>query len=268
MVDLYAEEIDDVWFGVAYDRQTVFATYFASDEKKALQGLRESLPPNVSCQQTEKASTFARSVIIAMKDIYDGKDVSPSFALATGHLPGYSRKVIETTYRIPTGYVASYGSIAKAVGGGPRAVGNIMAKNPYAPLVPCHRVVGSDFTLVGYGGGLDLKLQFLKRESRGFTSNKEIAIDNGKLVVFPVERLLKKARKASLEFLQRVHASERGLFEAFSVRRLRARVRCVFSEKCLAEFRACHILSFRWSCCLRMMVSSLCIAPTFLAGVL
>jgi O-6-methylguanine DNA methyltransferase len=195
MVDLYAEEIDGVWFGVAYDGQTVFATYFASEGKRVLQGLQESLPPNVSCKQTGESSAFAKSVIIAMKDIYDGKDVSPSFALATGHLPDYTRKVIETTYRIPTGYVASYSSVAKAVGGGPRAVGNIMAKNPYAPLVPCHRVVGSDFTLVGYGGGLDLKSQLLKRESRDFTSNKEIAIGNGKLLVFPVERVLKKARK-------------------------------------------------------------------------
>jgi len=197
MVDLYARETNSMWFGVAYEGERIFATYFDSDKNKVLQGMQNSFPSDASCRQVREPSVFAERVIAALLDIYDGKDVFPSFALSTGHLPEYTRKVIEATYRIPTGYVASYGSVAKAVGGGARAVGNVMARNPFAPLVPCHRVVGSDLGLVGYGGGLDLKLQLLKRESRGFTSDKKIDIGNGKLLVFPVERVLKKAEKRS-----------------------------------------------------------------------
>jgi O-6-methylguanine DNA methyltransferase len=96
---------------------------------------------------------------------------------------------------IPVGYVASYGSIAKAAGGSPRAVGNVMAANPFVPIVPCHRVVSSDFTLGGYGGGLDVKLDFLVREKRGHQSPKEISVGDRKLTVSPVEFVLRKLKK-------------------------------------------------------------------------
>ena len=78
----------------------------------------------------------------------------------------YTQKVLKATAQIPLGYVTSYGSIAKAVGGGPRAVGNVMASNPFAPIVPCHRVVKSDFTLGGYGGGLKVKFELLVAEKK------------------------------------------------------------------------------------------------------
>ena len=103
--------------------------------------------------------------------------------------------MLEVTSLVPTGYVASYGSIAKAAGGSPRAVGNVMARNPFAPLVPCHRVVSSDFTLGGYGGGLDAKLDFLVREKRGYTSPRQIPVGNKKLQVFPVEFVFKKSKR-------------------------------------------------------------------------
>ena len=99
--------------------------------------------------------------------------------------------MLKATAEIPLGYVASYGSVAKAVGGGPRAVGNIMAANPFAPIVPCHRVVKSDFTLGGYGGGLKVKLELLRREKRGFSALKEIEANGGRLQVFPVEYVLR-----------------------------------------------------------------------------
>ena len=111
------------------------------------------------------------------------------------HLPAYTRRVLEVTALIPAGYVASYWSVAKAAGGGPRAVGNVMARNPFAPFVPCHRVVSSDFTLGGYGGGLDVKLDFLVREKRGYTSPRQIPVDGKKLQVFPVEFVLRKLER-------------------------------------------------------------------------
>jgi O-6-methylguanine DNA methyltransferase len=99
--------------------------------------------------------------------------------------------VLKVTSAISVGYVSSYGAIAKAVGGSPRAVGNVMAANPFVPIVPCHRVVKSDFSLGGYSGGLETKLEFLKREKKGYTSQKKITTNNGCLEVFPVEFVLK-----------------------------------------------------------------------------
>ena len=81
------------------------------------------------------------------------------------------------------------------MGGSPRAVGRVMATNPFAPLCPCHRVVSSDFTLCGYGGGLDVKLAFLKRERRGYPSKKVIKAGGGKLALFPVEFVLSKLER-------------------------------------------------------------------------
>ena len=106
-------------------------------------------------------------------------------------MPAYTKKVLKATSAIPLGYVTSYGAIAKAVGGGPRAVGNIMASNPFAPIVPCHRVVKSDFTLGGYGVGLKVKVAIVEKErNEGFLISKEIEVNGGQLTVFPVEMFL------------------------------------------------------------------------------
>lgn len=194
MINLYIKEMENVWFGIAFDGEEIFATTFAFSRQKALQSLLRSIPFNIPFQQSEKPSDFAEYAIAVLKDIYDGEDISANFSLATKHLPNYTRKVIEATLLIPTGYVTSYGAIAKAVGGSPRAVGNVMAINPFSPLVPCHRVVRSDFTLGGYGGGLNVKLQILRRERRGYASKKEISTNGGKLLLFPVEYVLERIK--------------------------------------------------------------------------
>jgi O-6-methylguanine DNA methyltransferase len=195
MISLYTRNIEGVWCGVAYDREEVFATTFAFSEKMALRGLLESIPFNVPFQHLEKPSVFAEHALGLLRNIYDGKDVSHSFSLAIEHLSDYARKVIEIVSLIPLGYVASYGSVARAAGGSPRAVGRVMALNPFAPIVPCHRVVSSDFTLGGYGGGLKVKLDFLKREKRGYTAKREIPVNGKKLQVFPAEFVLRKVGK-------------------------------------------------------------------------
>jgi len=195
MISLYIENIEGVWFGIACDEKKIFATTFASDEKSVLQSLLKSLPFNVPFQHLEKTSVFAKRVIVLMKTIYDGKGDSDNFFLVTEDLSDYARRVIEVVSLIPVGYVASYGSVARAAGGGPRAVGRVMASNPFPLVVPCHRVVCSDFTLGGYGGGYDnvpVKLGILRRESRGYGSEREIFVDGGRLLVFPVERVLKR----------------------------------------------------------------------------
>jgi methylated-DNA-[protein]-cysteine S-methyltransferase len=195
MISIYVKNVEGVWFGLAFEGEEIFATTFAFSEEKALRGLLGSIPFNVPFQQLEKSSVFAERVIAVLKDIYDGKDVPSSFSLAKKHLPNYTGRVIEIARLIPTGYVTSYGAVAKVAGGSPRAVGNVMAMNPFAPLVPCHRVVRSDFTLGGYGGGLNLKLQILERERRGFTSKREIPVDGKRLLVFPVEFVLEKLHR-------------------------------------------------------------------------
>jgi len=65
---------------------------------------------------------------------------------------------------IPYGSVTTYGEIARRLGAVPRAVGAANGANPVPILVPCHRVIGSDGSLTGYGGGLALKRRLLDLE--------------------------------------------------------------------------------------------------------
>ncbi|MGK5110987.1 MULTISPECIES: methylated-DNA--[protein]-cysteine S-methyltransferase [unclassified Geodermatophilus] len=76
--------------------------------------------------------------------------------------------VWEQLTRIPYGETRSYGFVAKAVGepGGAQAVGAANGRNPLAIVVPCHRVIGADGTLVGFGGGLPRKRFLLDLEQR------------------------------------------------------------------------------------------------------
>lgn len=67
---------------------------------------------------------------------------------------------------IPYGQTESYGELAERIGspGSTRAVGLANGKNPIGVIIPCHRVVGSDGSLIGYGGGLDRKRRLLDLE--------------------------------------------------------------------------------------------------------
>ncbi len=191
MIEIYTQNIGGVWFGVAYARQQIVTSSFGVSQQLTLSNILGNIPFNVPFQVFHEPSSFAKNILTSLKSIYEGKNVNASFSLALTRLPIYTQKVLKATVEIPLGYVASYGSIAKAVGGGPRAVGNVMAANPFAPIVPCHRVVKSDFTLGGYGGGLKVKLELLGREKRGFSTSKEIQVNGGSLTVFPAEYALR-----------------------------------------------------------------------------
>ena len=82
-------------------------------------------------------------------------------------VPGmsFNEKVWAMTARIPKGKVVTYGDIARALKTKAyRAVGNALNRNPYAPGVPCHRVVGSNGALTGFASGLAKKTRLLKAE--------------------------------------------------------------------------------------------------------
>lgn len=75
--------------------------------------------------------------------------------------------------KVPKGKVTTYKALAHALNTQAyRAVGNAMNKNPYAPEVPCHRVVGSDGSLVGFASGLGKKKKMLESEGIIITKGK------------------------------------------------------------------------------------------------
>ena len=85
----------------------------------------------------------------------------------------FNEKVWALTVRVPKGKVTTYGEIARALNcNGARAVGNALNRNPFAPQVPCHRVVGSAGALTGFAGGLPKKQQMLKAEGVAFVGSR------------------------------------------------------------------------------------------------
>ena len=80
----------------------------------------------------------------------------------------FQRRVWDELRRIPYGQTISYGELARRIGKptASRAVGAANGRNPIAIVVPCHRVIGADGTLIGYGGGLPVKQALLALERR------------------------------------------------------------------------------------------------------
>lgn len=80
----------------------------------------------------------------------------------------FQLKVWRALSRIPYGQTRAYGQIARAVGqpGAARAVGLANNRNPLPIIVPCHRVIGANGSLTGYGGGLPRKRRLLELEAR------------------------------------------------------------------------------------------------------
>ena len=80
----------------------------------------------------------------------------------------FERSVWSELRKIPFGETRSYGEIAEILGrpGAARAVGRANGANPIPIVVPCHRVIGADGSLTGFGGGLDVKSRLLELEGR------------------------------------------------------------------------------------------------------
>jgi methylated-DNA-[protein]-cysteine S-methyltransferase len=94
--------------------------------------------------------------------------------LAMGGSP-FERRVWSALGKIPYGKTVSYGHIAARIGQPKacRAVGLANGKNPIPIVVPCHRVIGADGGLAGYGGGLDVKRRLLELEGVQFETRRE-----------------------------------------------------------------------------------------------
>jgi O-6-methylguanine DNA methyltransferase len=97
---------------------------------------------------------------------FAGEKANLSSPLDLSRVRDFTRRVLLAVARIPYGETRSYSWIAGVAGrpGAARAVGQVMARNPLAPIVPCHRVIGADRSLVGFGSGLDFKRCLLEME--------------------------------------------------------------------------------------------------------
>lgn len=106
-----------------------------------------------------------------LADYFAGRRTIFDLAIDRDALGGtlFQRRVWSELERIPYGVTISYGELAKRIGNpdAVRAVGLANGRNPLSIVVPCHRVIGANGTLTGYGGGLERKRWLLSLEQGG-----------------------------------------------------------------------------------------------------
>jgi methylated-DNA-[protein]-cysteine S-methyltransferase len=111
------------------------------------------------------------AVIAQLNEYFAGERTAFDLPLDPEGGSPFEQRVWAELLRIPYGETASYGEIAARIGhpGKARAVGRANGRNPIAIVCPCHRVIGSDGSLTGYGGGLENKRTLLDLEAGALT---------------------------------------------------------------------------------------------------
>lgn len=105
-------------------------------------------------------------VVSQLDEYFGGQRDEFDLPLDLSGLPSFTRDVLEATANVPFGRLDTYRGIAARIGkpAATRAVGNALNRNPIPVVVPCHRIIRSDGSAGGYGGGLDIKFRLLALE--------------------------------------------------------------------------------------------------------
>jgi methylated-DNA-[protein]-cysteine S-methyltransferase len=153
--------------GIAWNDHGIVAAGLpeADDDKLRARLLRRC--PGATEQPAPTSVRRAIDGIVALT-AHGTADLS-DVALDMDGVPQFNRQIYEITRSIPPGSTITYGEIAARLGGGPelaRDVGTAMGQNPFAPIVPCHRVVAANRKAGGFSarGGVNTKLRLLAIE--------------------------------------------------------------------------------------------------------
>jgi methylated-DNA-[protein]-cysteine S-methyltransferase len=125
--------------------------------------------PGTKSRSTSEPPAEVQRVIDAIGALLQGERVDLSWVpVDMSGVPEFNRRVYEVARTIPVGSTATYGDIAGLLRSptASRAVGKALARNPFAIVVPCHRVVGADGEVGGFsaGGGVNTKMRMLAIE--------------------------------------------------------------------------------------------------------
>ena len=132
------------------------------------EGSRDDWRDTRECERRETPAF--RDTCRWLDEYFAGRDpgFTPNYRIEG--LTPFRQAVIDEMLRIPYGATVSYGDIAKAISKkregrvSAQAVGGAVGWNPICIIIPCHRVIGADGSLTGYGGGLGNKVSLLARE--------------------------------------------------------------------------------------------------------
>ena len=156
---------------VTADENCLRAVDWEDHEPRMQRLLRRHYGTNAILREVSRPSTARHSLQAYFEGDLDAVTRLPTATNGTD----FQRTVWDAMRRIPVGHTISYGALAVQIGRptATRAVGLANGANPIAIVIPCHRVIGANASLTGYGGGLDRKRWLLAHESARSASRGE-----------------------------------------------------------------------------------------------
>ncbi|MFX0040120.1 MAG: methylated-DNA--[protein]-cysteine S-methyltransferase [Promethearchaeota archaeon] len=163
-----------VWKGMEPDLQ--LQRIFLSDpqqksEKKALKFFQSV---------NSGSSSLINSLGEKIQHFLKGKDIEFDLEMLDFTVCSeIQKKVLQADFQIPRGWVSTYKRIANHLGiqNGERVIGNLLAKNPFPLVIPCHRVIKSNGELGGYQGGIKMKRRLLEMEGSQISEKGKVITD-------------------------------------------------------------------------------------------
>jgi len=155
MKSVFFYNFGKIYIGISEESNTIMGVFFGKTGKKGLAGF------------VKAETALIKKAAGQLEEYFAGKRKVFSLPLALNGTE-FQKSVWRALQTIPYGETRSYKEIAVLTGSPKayRAVGLANNRNPIAIIVPCHRVIGSNGDLVGFGGGLPLKKQLLDLEKR------------------------------------------------------------------------------------------------------
>ena len=166
LITISVKKFEKIWFGVAIRvGGGIIKISFSKSRKDVLNAIIKSVSQN---WQIRNNNSEAQTALETINNLFHGEKNNNQLNIDLNQTTKFQRAVYSLVKEIPSGKVSTYSIIAKAVGhkGANRAVGNVMASNPYPLVIPCHRVLASDGSLGGFTGGLELKKFLLNLEKQ------------------------------------------------------------------------------------------------------
>ena len=154
---------------------------FIDDERETRdEASRVALLERESGEAAERDSAAAAFATAQLAEYFAGERSEfdlPLYPVGTD----FQLRVWNALLDVPYGETVSYGEIAEAIGnpGGSRAVGAANGRNPISIVAPCHRIIGANGSLTGYGGGLDRKAWLLNLEATALRQPAVVTAQSG-----------------------------------------------------------------------------------------
>lgn len=172
IVNVNKESIGIVWQKMGGKSQ-IERIFLPSGKTKLFSAIKKEFPAI-----NEKKQKITNAIATQVAEFYFGKKAKFNLSLLNlKKLSVFSLKVLKQTCKVPPGKVATYSGLAAKIGSplAARAVGAALSGNPFPLIIPCHRVVRSDGSLGGFGGGIKMKKELLAKEGVAFNDSGRVS---------------------------------------------------------------------------------------------